>query len=103
MASLQLPEPGSTIKVLHVDDDPSTLEITKQILMMMGNYEFDGACGVDEALNKLAVGNYDVVVSDYELPQKNGLLFLEELRKQNHEIPFILFTGKGREKLPLRR
>ncbi len=33
----------------------------------------------------------------YEMPQKNGLDFLKELREQKNEIPFILFTGKGRE------
>ena len=40
---------------------------------------------------------YDVVVSDYEMPLKNGLEFLKELREQKNDIPFILFTGKGRE------
>ena len=40
---------------------------------------------------------YDAIVSDYEMPQKNGLEFLKELREQNNQIPFILFTGRGRE------
>ena len=47
------------------------------------------------------LGNYDVVVSDYEMPQKDGLQFLKELREQNNEIPFILFTGKGREEVAI--
>ena len=41
--------------------------------------------------------SYDAVVSDYEMPQKNGLDFLKELREQKNDIAFILFTGKGRE------
>ena len=47
-------------------------------------------------------GQYDVVISDYEMPQKNGLEFLTELRKQNNNIPFILFTGKGREEVAIK-
>ena len=47
------------------------------------------------------MGNYDVVVSDYEMPQKNGLQFLKELKEQKYEVPFILFTGKGREEIAI--
>ncbi|MBE3116299.1 PAS domain S-box protein, partial [Candidatus Bathyarchaeota archaeon] len=89
----------SIIRVLHVDDDSSLLEISKQILMDMGSFEIDQACCVDEAFKKLAAGQYDVVISDYEMPQKDGLQFLTELREQKYEIPFILFTGKGREEV----
>jgi len=86
---------------LHVDDDPSILEISKQILMDMGSFEIEDACCVAEAFKKLSTGQYDVVVSDYEMPQKNGLDFLKELREQNNQIPFILFTGKGREEVAI--
>ena len=76
------------------------LEISKQIMMDMDDhFEFDSACCVDEAFKKLSTGHYDIVISDYEMPQKNGIQFLEELREQNNEIPFILFTGKGREEV----
>ena len=93
----------SVIRVLHVDDDSSIREISKQILMDMNtSFEFDSACCVDEAFKKLATGHYDVVVSDYEMPQKDGLQFLTELRKQNTEIPFILFTDKSREEVAIK-
>ena len=58
------------------------LEISKLILMDMGNFEIDQVCCVDEALKKLSSKQYDVVVSDYEMPQKDGLQFLKELRKK---------------------
>jgi PAS domain S-box-containing protein len=87
------------ICVLHVDDDPCMLEVSKEILMMDGNFEIDHALSVEEAFKKLETQDYDVVISDYEMPQKNGLEFLKELRQQKNEIPFILFTGKGREEV----
>jgi DNA-binding NarL/FixJ family response regulator len=91
------------IHVLHVDDDPSILEISRQILLDMdGSLKIDHACCVDEAFKKLSTVNYEVIVSDYEMPQKNGLQFLKELRERNNEIQFILFAGKGREEVAIK-
>jgi len=42
------------------------------------------------------------VISDYKMPQKDGLEFLKSLRDQNNEIPFIMFTGKGREEVAIK-
>lgn len=66
------------------------------------NFEIDGACSVGEGLRKLATGNYDAIISDYNMPQKDGLDFLKELRDQKNEIPFIMFTGKGREEIAIK-
>ena len=94
---------GSTIHVLHVDDDPDILEVSKQILVdLNSNFEIDFACSVDEALKKMAAYPYDAVVSDYEMGNKNGLQFLTELRDRNNKIPFILFTGKSREEVAIK-
>ena len=85
-----------------MDDDVCQLEITKQIMKDMDhNLEIDSATCIDEAFQKLSTGNYDIVVSDYEMPQKDGLQFLKELREQKNEIPFVLFTGKGREEVAI--
>ena len=81
-----------------MDDDPSILEISKLMLMdLESNIDVDNACCVDEAFKKLSTGKYDVVISDYEMPQKNGLEFLKELREQQNDVAFIIFTGRGRE------
>jgi len=93
----------NVIRVLHVDDDPSLQDITKLMLLDLdSSFEIDSACCVYDAFKKLSTEHYDVVVSDYEMPQKDGLQFLIELRKQNNRIPFILFTGKGREELAIK-
>ena len=64
---------------------------------MERGFEVDNALSVDEAFKKMQSQVFDAIVSDYEKPQKNGLDFLKELREKGNEIPFILFTGKGRE------
>ena len=91
-----------SVRVLHVDDDEAFLHISKLILQEMDNcFDVDYARGVDEAMAKLATNNYDVIVSDYEMPGKTGLGFLKELREQGSRIPFVLFTGKGREEVAI--
>jgi DNA-binding response OmpR family regulator len=90
------------IKVLHVDDELSLLEVSKQILTLENNFEIENATSVDEAFKKMEKQQYDAIISDYEMPQKNGLDFLKELRAQNNTIPFILFTGKGREDIAVK-
>lgn len=88
---------------MHVDDDISILEISKLVLLDIDNsFEIDHASNVYEAFKKLAVVQYDVVISDYDMPGMNGLQFLEELREKNNDIPFILFTGKGREEIVIK-
>lgn len=90
----------STIRVLQVDDDSAFLNLSREILLDMdGTFRIDFALTVNEAETKLATQDYDVVVADYDLPQKNGLDFLRKLREQGNKLPFILFTGKGKEEV----
>jgi len=90
------------LRVLHVDDDSGLLKITKQCLEMEGAIQVDTALSVEEALMKLEKENYDVVVSDYQMPEKDGLDFLKILRTKGNAIPFIMFTGKGREEVAIK-
>ncbi len=85
------------LHILHVDDDLCFLEVSKQILTTENNLEIYNATSVNEALKKMEKQTYDAIVSDYEMPLRTGLDFLKELRDQQRDIPFILFTGKGRE------
>ena len=90
------------MRILHVDDDASILSVSKTILEKENKFEIDNATSVDEAFKKLETQSYDAIVSDYEMPQKNGLDFLKELREKNNKIPFILFIGKGREDIAVK-
>ncbi|WNZ28835.1 MAG: PAS domain-containing protein [Candidatus Bathyarchaeota archaeon] len=91
-----------TVKVLYVDDD-SGLQITaKQILEVVGPFEVVTCSSVDEALKLLNGQEFDEIISDYQMPLKNGLDFLKEVREQGDNTPFILFTGKGREEVAVK-
>ena len=90
------------IRVLHVDDDSNLLRISKQFMEMEGPLQVDTALSVEEALEKLEKEKYDIVVSDYQMPEKDGLEFLKTLRSKGNAIPFIMFTGKGREEVVIK-
>jgi PAS domain S-box-containing protein len=89
------------LRILVVDDDLSLLEVSKQILLLENGFVVETATSVTEALKKIEKHPYDAIVSDYEMPQKNGLEFLKELRQLKNETPFIMFTGRGREEVAI--
>ena len=93
---------ADAIRILHVDDDPSFLEISKQMLLEMNScFIIDSASCVDEALQRLSTEDFDIVVSDYEMPRKDGLDFIKILKELKISVPFILFTGRGREEVAI--
>lgn len=89
------------IRVLHVDDDAGFLAVAKQCLEEQSQFQVDTALSAKEALKKLKRSEYDVIVSDYQMPGKNGLELLRELRREGNDIPFILFTCKGKEEIAI--
>ncbi len=87
------------IKVLHVDDEPSFLELVSFFLTREGDFEVVTSVTAQDALQKLNEHRFDAVVADYSLPGINGIDLLKILRSQGNDIPFILLTGKGREEV----
>ena len=87
------------LHILHVDDDVGFLEMTKEFLETENKFEIIPALTIDEAYEKIKQHPIDLIVCDYELPPKNAIDFLKELRQQKNTLPFILFTGKGREEV----
>jgi PAS domain S-box-containing protein len=92
---------GKTIRVLHVDDDAGFLDVARQCLEEQSELQLDTALSVKEALKKLRCSEYDVVVSDYQLSGENGLEFMGKLRREGNDVPFILFTCKGKEEIAI--
>ncbi|HOI70169.1 MAG TPA: PAS domain S-box protein [Methanothrix sp.] len=89
------------IQILMVDDDPTILELSAIFLERAGDIQVDGTESAADALKRLEGdgGPYHVIISDYAMPDMDGIAFLKAVRSRKLEIPFILFTGKSREEV----
>jgi len=87
-----------SIDILHVDDEPDFLDVATEILeKQSSNFNVITETSATEALERLAESNVDCVVSDYRMPEQDGIELLESIREQYPDLPFILFTGQGSE------
>ena len=87
--------------VLLIDDERGLLEIGKEFLELKEGISVETAISAENALGKIVLRNYDVIVSDYQMPGMDGIQLLKEIRRRKNKIPFILFTGKGREEVAI--
>ncbi|MFA4877896.1 MAG: PAS domain S-box protein [Methanoregula sp.] len=87
------------ILALYVDDEPALLDIGKEFLERSGSILIDTVSSAAEAQQRLSANCYDAIVSDYQMPGMNGIEFLKYVRQTYPGLPFILFTGKGREEV----
>jgi len=85
------------LSVLYVDDEPSLLTLAKTYLEKRGDFKIETITSAQSALELLHSGSFDAIVSDYQMPEIDGIGFLKKVRASFGEVPFILFTGKGRE------
>ncbi|MDW5562080.1 MAG: response regulator [Methanomassiliicoccus sp.] len=87
------------IEMLYVDDEGYSLDLVKTFLEETGDFTVDTATSVREAKDMMASKSYDALVSDYSMPEIDGLEFLHMVRERDGGIPFILFSGRSREEV----
>lgn len=85
------------IRVLHVDDEPDFVDLSASYLERENSrLTVETATSPDDGLDQLS-DELDCIISDYDMPGMNGIEFLEAVRTEYPDLPFILFTGKGSE------
>ncbi|WP_292366130.1 MULTISPECIES: response regulator [unclassified Methanoculleus] len=85
--------------VLYVDDEPALLEVGKIFLERSGMLTIETVSSAQKALDLLGERPCDAVIADYQMPGMDGIGLLKEVRQRFGDIPFILFTGRGREEV----
>jgi EAL domain-containing protein (putative c-di-GMP-specific phosphodiesterase class I)/CheY-like chemotaxis protein len=79
-------------RVLVVDDEELSGRSTSRTLTLRG-FDVDYTCRAAEALEQVATGHYDAVVSDMQMPDLDGVAFLRELRARRAEVAVVILTA----------
>lgn len=79
-------------RVLVIDDDPTFCRMLEGFLQRKG-MDAEGVFSGEEALNLLQKKTFDIILSDYRLPEKDGIDLLDEIREEYGNIPFIIMTS----------
>lgn len=88
--------------ILYVDDDECALQLAKRNFCDIDkNIILETSNSARRGLDLLKEHQFDAVLSDYQMPEVDGMEFLENIRNEKIDIPFILFTGKGREEVAM--
>jgi len=91
---------GETVRVLHVDDEPNFAETAAEFLERESDaIEVVTETSAGAALDRLEDETVDCIVSDYEMPGRDGIEFLEAVRAEDPDLPFVLYTGRGSEEV----
>ncbi len=97
---------NSNLKILLVEDNPDHAALAKNAILNSKDrkYLVVTCTSVEDAMELLKTGSDPIhmILSDYHLPGKTGVEFLEWLVSENIRIPFVMMTGAGDEKTAVR-
>ncbi len=85
-------EPSST-RVLVVDDEPAVARVYRAALERHGA-TVETASNGKEAVERVRVASFDVIVSDISMPEMTGIELLTAVRAYDLDVPVILMTGE---------
>jgi len=88
------------IRVLHVEDEQDFADLAATFLERADDrLRVETVSTAQEGREVLDERDVDCVVSDFDMPGENGVEFLEAVREEYPDLPFVLFTGKGSEEV----
>ena len=84
---------------LVVDDFPTMRRIVRSLLKELGFTNVDEAEDGQDALNKLRAGKFEFVVSDWNMPNLDGLEMLKEIRQDDalKDLPVLMVTAEAKK------
>lgn len=93
--------PDKPLKILAVDDDEGILILIRRKLKKR-NYLVEGATDTDGAVDKLKSNSFNMMILDYYLGGEDCLAILDYAEENDLNIPFIIMTGHGDERLAVK-
>ena len=83
-------------RVLVVDDEASIRELLSKTLAL-AEYDVDTAPDGRAAIERLRLGNYDLLIADLKMPGLDGLSLIREAKRLKTDLPVIIITGFSTE------
>jgi DNA-binding NtrC family response regulator len=103
MEKLVLQLDGRQARILIIDDDPALLQALPQTLRLrMSGVIVETADSAMAALERIAVREYDAIVTDIKMPGMDGLTLLAEILARRPDTPTLMITGHGDYDVALR-
>jgi two-component system, chemotaxis family, chemotaxis protein CheY len=87
------------IKILVVDDFPTMRRIIRNLLKDLGFENVDEAEDGQMGLDKIRNGNFDLIVSDWNMPNMDGLTMLQQIRADPNlsSLPVLMVTAEAKK------
>jgi two-component system cell cycle sensor histidine kinase/response regulator CckA len=89
----------NTYRVLIIDDDFAQAEMVSEFLGIAGYQHVDHTADIHTTWLRLSEHPYDIILLDYRLPDGTGLELLDQLTHRGHQIPVVMVTGQGNERI----
>jgi putative nucleotidyltransferase with HDIG domain len=86
-------------KILLIDDDQVMLKAISRKLMNESNYECRCVTTKEKALETVKKETFDIIISDYMLPDGNGIEILETVKSFMYDVPFVIITASDQKDL----
>ncbi|NLW77356.1 MAG: response regulator [Methanomicrobiales archaeon] len=90
---------GVLIRVLHIDDHQKWRSSVLHYLNQDGCFQVTSSVSGKDSLKILQHCPFDVIISDYQMPEMDGIEVLKYIRSQGNTTPFILFTESKSENI----
>jgi PAS domain S-box-containing protein len=97
---ITLTDPG-VVSVLCIDDEPLVLEVLKKFFEHEPGFSVKTCTTGKDAWEFLNTFEFDAILSDYSLPDINGIDLLREIRERGYSGLFIIITGKHHAKIAI--
>ncbi|MDP6506885.1 MAG: response regulator, partial [Planctomycetota bacterium] len=94
---------STQIKILMIDDDLVTRKVAMgQLQQDFPGLHFRDVGTLEEFRSALPEDEFDVIITDFQLPDGNGIEILRHVRRNMPDLPVIMFTGTGSEEIAVR-